>query len=69
MPQLAGVQKAPRHEDRNSVPGSKQEVVSTDSLRKVGGGNRPIFGRAEFSCPEFDVVNKCASFDYQRLDC
>jgi hypothetical protein len=52
--------------DRNSVPGSNQEVISTDSLRKVGEGNRPIFRKAEFSCPEFDVVNKCAYFDYQR---
>jgi hypothetical protein len=40
--------------------------VSTDSLRKVGDGNRPIFRKAEFLYPEFETVNKCAYFDYQR---
>src|SRR5262249_41081222 len=49
----------------NGVPG-RNEVISTDSLRSVGEGKRPIFGKAEFSCPEFEVVNKCAYFDYQR---
>ena|SRR5215831_5602330 len=29
-------------------------------------GNRPIFRRAEFFYPEFEIVNKCAYFDYQR---
>jgi hypothetical protein len=47
-----------------SVPGA--EVVNAESLRKVGEGNRPIFRKAEFLCPEFEVVNKCAYFDYQR---
>ena len=50
----------------SSVPGSNQEVISTDSLRNVGEGNRPIFRKAEFSYPEFEFVNKCAYFDYQR---
>jgi predicted RecB family nuclease len=50
----------------NSVPGSNQEVISTDSFRRVGEGKRPIFRKAEFSCPDFEVVNKCAYFDYQR---
>jgi Transposase IS66 family/RNase_H superfamily len=52
--------------ERNTIPGSNEEVVSTDSLRKVGDGNRPIFRKAEFFCPEFEIVNKCAYFDYQR---
>jgi Transposase IS66 family/RNase_H superfamily len=52
--------------ERNSISANNQEVISTDSLRKVGEGNRPIFRKAEFSCPEFEVVNKCAYFDYQR---
>jgi predicted RecB family nuclease len=52
--------------ERNSVPGISREVIAADSLRKVGEGNRPMFGKAEFSCPEFEVVNKCAYFDYQR---
>jgi predicted RecB family nuclease len=51
--------------DGKNLPDS-QEVISADSLRKVGEGNRPIFGKAVFSCPEFEVVNKCAYFDYQR---
>jgi hypothetical protein len=52
--------------ERNTVPERNEEVVSTDSLRKVGDGNRPIFRKAEFLCPEFEIVNKCAYFDYQR---
>jgi predicted RecB family nuclease len=52
--------------ERSTFSGNNEEVVSTDSLRKVGEGNRPIFRKAEFSCPEFEVVNKCAYFDYQR---
>ena len=52
--------------ERNTVPGGTEGVMFTDSLRKVGEGNRPIFRKAEFFCPEFEVVNKCAYFDYQR---
>jgi hypothetical protein len=50
----------------NGVRGSNQQVISTDSFRSVGEGKRPIFRKPEFSCPEFEVVNKCAYFDYQR---
>jgi predicted RecB family nuclease len=52
--------------ERGPVPGGTQEVASSDSLRKVGDGNRPIFRNAEFVYPEFEIVNKCAWFDYQR---
>jgi hypothetical protein len=52
--------------DRSTIPGRNEEVMSTAALRKVGDGNRPIFRKAEFSCPEFEVVNQCAYFDYQR---
>jgi predicted RecB family nuclease len=52
--------------ERNTIPGRHEEVMSTDALHKVGEGNRPIFRKAEFYCPEFEVVNKCAYFDYQR---
>ena len=48
------------------VPGRNEEMVSTESLRKTGEGNRPVFKKAEFAFPEFDFVNKCAYFDYQR---
>jgi len=52
--------------ERRAVSGGTEEVVSTDSLCKVGDGNRPIFRKAEFVYPEFELVNKCAYFDYQR---
>jgi hypothetical protein len=52
--------------ERNTVPGGTEGVMFTDSLRKAGEGNRPIFRKAEFFCPDFEVVNKCAYFDYQR---
>jgi predicted RecB family nuclease len=42
------------------------EVVPAESLRQVGEGNRPVFRKAEFQCPEFELVNRCAYFDYQR---
>ena len=48
------------------VPGRDEEVVRTDALRRTGEGNRPVFRKAEFAYPEFDLVNKCAYFDYQR---
>ena len=48
------------------VPGRDEEVIRTDALRRAGEGNRPVFGKAEFACPEFELVNKCAYFDYQR---
>ena len=51
---------------RASIPGRDSEVVAAESLRKPGDGNRPVFGKTEFSCPEFEFVNKCAYFDYQR---
>jgi hypothetical protein len=50
----------------NGARGSNQEVISTDSLGNVGEGKRPLFRKAEFACPEFEAVNKCAYFDYQR---
>jgi predicted RecB family nuclease len=46
--------------------GRDTEVIFAESLRKVGEGNRPIFRKAEFLCREFELVNKCAYFDYQR---
>ena len=49
-----------------NIPGRNVEVVSAETLRKVGDGNRPVFKRSEFVCPEFAFVNKCAYFDYQR---
>src|SRR5262249_34946538 len=33
--------------ERSTVPGRNEEVMSTDSLRKVGEGSRPIFRKAE----------------------
>src|SRR5262249_12279791 len=42
------------------------EVIPSEILRRAGEGNRPVFRKAEFACPEFDLVNKCAYFDYQR---
>ncbi len=48
------------------VPGRDEEVLRTDALRRAGEGNRPVFRKAEFACPEFELVNKCAYFDYQR---
>ena len=41
-------------------------MILTESLRRPGEGNRPVFRKAEFACPEFELVNKCAYFDYQR---
>ena len=49
-----------------NVPGRNMEVIPSEALRRVGEGNRPVFRKAEFACPEFDLVNKCAYFDYQR---
>lgn len=49
-----------------NVPGRNEEVTPSEALRRVGEGNRPVFGKAEFACPEFELVNKCAYFDYQR---
>jgi predicted RecB family nuclease len=51
---------------RENIPGRDEKVHFAESLRKVGEGNRPIFRKAEFACPEFEIVNKCAYFDYQR---
>jgi predicted RecB family nuclease len=51
---------------RENTPGRDKEVIFAESLRKIGEGNRPIFKKAEFLCPEFEVANKCAYFDYQR---
>ncbi len=48
------------------VPGRNEEVIRTDALRRVGDGDRPVFRKAEFAYPEFELVNKCAYFDYQR---
>ena len=49
-----------------NIPGRDAKVVSAESLRKVPEGNRPLFKRAEFLCPEFELINKCAYFDYQQ---
>jgi len=51
---------------RETVPGQEAEVVSADSLRKVGEGTRPVYRKPEFIYPEFELANKCAYFDYQR---
>jgi hypothetical protein len=51
---------------RENTPGRDKEVIFAESLRKIGEGNRPIFKKAKFLCPEFEVANKCAYFDYQR---
>jgi predicted RecB family nuclease len=51
---------------RENIPGQEAEVVSTESLRKIGEGNRPVFRKAQFLYPEFELANKCAYFDYQR---
>ena len=48
------------------IHGQETEVVSAESLRRVGEGNRPVFRKAEFIYPEFELTNKCAYFDYQR---
>jgi predicted RecB family nuclease len=51
---------------REHVPGMEAEVIPTESLRRVGEGNRPVFKKAEFVYPEFELANKFAYFDYQR---
>jgi predicted RecB family nuclease len=51
---------------RESIPGRDEEVHFAESLRRTGEGNRPVFRKAEFLCPEFELVNRCAYFDYQR---
>ena len=51
---------------RGTIPGRDEEVAFADTLRKAEEGNRPIFKKAEFLCPEFEFVNRCAYFDYQR---
>jgi predicted RecB family nuclease len=51
---------------REHVSGRDEEVNFAESLRKSGEGNRPIFRKAQFLLPEFELVNKCAYFDYQR---
>ena len=51
---------------RGKVPGREEGVIPTDALRRPGEGNRPTFRKAEFAYPEFELVNKCAYFDYQR---
>ena len=51
---------------RDRVPGREAEVIPTDALRRPGEGNRPVFQKPEFVYPEFELVNKCAYFDYQR---
>jgi hypothetical protein len=50
----------------NLVPGRQENVALSECLRKAGEGNRPAFKRAEFVLPEFEKVNRCAYFDYQR---
>lgn len=47
-------------------PGRKEDIVLSSSLRKAGEGNRPVFKKADFLLPEFDTINRCAYFDYQR---
>ncbi len=51
---------------RQKVPGRNEEVAPTESLRRAGEGNRPVFKKPEFAYPEFEFINKCAYFDYQR---
>lgn len=53
-------------EKRDRVPGRQENVVLSDCLRKPGEGNRPVFKKAEFVLPEFEKINLCAYFDYQR---
>lgn len=45
------------------VPKNNESIVSTDSM-KIEKPYR--FGRNTFVIPEFDYINKCAYFDYQR---
>jgi hypothetical protein len=52
--------------DKERLAVENAEVIFADSLRTVGEGKRPAFRKAEFLVPAFDVVNKCAYFDYQR---
>ena len=53
-------------EARGQVPGRQENVALSASLRRAGEGNRPAFKKAEFVLPEFDKINRCAYFDYQR---
>jgi len=53
-------------EARARVPGRPENVALSECLRRAGEGNRPMFKRAEFVLPEFEKVNRCAYFDYQR---
>ena len=46
--------------------GREQQVIFADTLRTAGEGKRPTYRKPEFLLPEFEVVNKCAYFDYQR---
>jgi hypothetical protein len=51
---------------REGLAVQNAQVLFADSLRTVGEGKRPAFRKAVFLVPAFDVVNKCAYFDYQR---
>jgi predicted RecB family nuclease len=53
-------------EAKDRVPGRAENIVLSERLRKPGEGNRPTFKKAEFLLPEFEKVNRCAYFDYQR---
>jgi hypothetical protein len=57
-----------------NIPGGNAEVVSAETLRKVGDGNRPVSKRSEFVCPEFafaTVIEKlglAACKEYRKAD-
>jgi DNA-directed RNA polymerase subunit RPC12/RpoP len=51
---------------RQPVPGRSEEMATSETLRKLGEGNRPTFKKAEFVLPAFDVANRCSYFDYQH---
>jgi hypothetical protein len=53
-------------EASSRVPGRQENVVFSERLRRTGEGNRPVFKKAEFVLPEFEKINRCAYFDYQR---
>ena len=50
---------------KNAAPDTQTAFVHTDCIEKEVR-RRERFGRKEFMQDEFDFINRCSYFDYQR---
>ena len=50
---------------KNSTSVSTSSLAFTTDLARAAS-KRPLFGRAKFALPEFEDINRCSYFDYQR---